>query len=118
MDMPADGIARLEHLRSRPKFGPDPILMYPGAPSEEVRVRCETALNRLVDEIIRGLPSNPSESFVRERFRALLSRVEGEDSEERDRVLSYLEEIMEILGIESSRGLFNEWRYGFDSHDA
>jgi hypothetical protein len=44
--------------------------------------------------------------------------VEGEDSEERDRILSYLEEIMEILGIESSHGLLNEWRYGFDSHDA
>ncbi len=26
----------------------------------------------------------------------------------------YIETIMDILGIESSDGLLNQWRYGFD----
>ena len=38
----------------------------------------------------------------------------SEDSEERDRVLFYAEEVMDILEIESSGGLLSRWRYGFD----
>jgi len=36
------------------------------------------------------------------------------DSEEKDRALSYMEEIMDIYGIESSDGRLNKLRYGFD----
>ena len=34
--------------------------------------------------------------------------------EECDRLLHYMEEIMDITSITSSDGLLNEWRYGFD----
>ncbi|ELJ8549638.1 DUF4844 domain-containing protein [Vibrio cholerae] len=35
-----------------------------------------------------------------------------------DRSLSYMEEIMDIYGIESSGGRLNTWRYGFDPADS
>ncbi len=33
---------------------------------------------------------------------------------EQDRVLLYFEQIMDIAGIQSSDGMLNDWRYGFD----
>jgi hypothetical protein len=44
----------------------------------------------------------------------MLSTASGEDSEEQDQTAHYVEQILEILGIESSDGLLNSWRYGFD----
>ena len=41
-------------------------------------------------------------------------RLSEMDSEEMDRGLAYMEEIMDIYGIKSSGGRLNEWRYGFD----
>ena len=43
-----------------------------------------------------------------------LSRFEGEDTEEREQACEYLEQIMTILGIESSDGKITSWLYGFD----
>jgi hypothetical protein len=40
------------------------------------------------------------------------------DSEERDRFLDYLNELMSIFSIESSDGLLNTWRYGFDPKES
>ena len=47
-------------------------------------------------------------------FAAELERFTEPDTEERERFCGYLEEIMDIVGIESSDGLLNGWLYGFD----
>jgi len=36
------------------------------------------------------------------------------DTEDRERVCSYFEELMDIVGLESSDGLLNDFMYGFD----
>jgi hypothetical protein len=36
------------------------------------------------------------------------------DSEDRDQLCFCIEELMDIVGLESSGGLLNDWRYGFN----
>ena len=47
------------------------------------------------------------------QFKETLGQFEKFDSEEKDRLLLYLEDIMDEVGIRNSNELFNVWRYGF-----
>ncbi len=55
-----------------------------------------------------------SKSDVLNEFKITLAQFERADSEDKDQMLHYLEQLMDIFGIESSDGLLNKWRYGFD----
>ena len=101
----------LRSLREERKYGAD--LCYRGAPNEETRLRCESWANALIDSLIEGLSSQPKNSFVLSQFRSHLERFGAQDTEERERACGYCEQIMDILGIESSEGLLNSWLYGF-----
>jgi hypothetical protein len=114
----AETVAKLRALRDESKFHEDLALVYPGAFDEATRVSLQTRLNALLDRLIAGLPSSPSKEYVLREFQATLPLYEAEDSEDRDRFLTYLEQIMTIVGIESSDGLLNKWRYGFDPNGA
>lgn len=106
--------SQLRGFRAEPKFHEDLPAFYPGAPNENIRERCELKLNGLLDRLIEGLPKNPTRNYVLKEFRSTLNLFEVEDSEERDRIALYLERIMVIVGVESSDGLLNKWRYGVD----
>jgi hypothetical protein len=64
------------------------------------------------------LPARATKQYVLEEFRTTLTAFPQEDSRDCDRLLHYMEQIMDIIGIESSDGLLNEWRYGFDPSKA
>jgi hypothetical protein len=117
LQLTPDRIASLSALRVAAKFIPDAAMLYSGAPSESVRAECEARVNELIDRLLGELASNPRKETALAIFRSALPQFETADSEERDRVCSYLEQIMGILGIESSDGLLNTWRYGFDSQE-
>ena len=104
-------IASLKSLRKLPKFLA--AEMYPGAPSEEIRVEAEAHINVLIDNLIAGLPQNPNKQFVMSEFMRAMENFKQPDTEERERFCGYLEEIMDITGIESSDGLLNKWLYSF-----
>ena len=107
-------ISSLEDLRNEPKFKEDESIFYPGAPDEIIRKRAEGSLNILIDNLIQNIQANPKKSYVIKQFQNTLAQYNNFDSEEQDRICSYLEEIMNILKIESSDGLLNKWRYGTD----
>jgi len=115
LELTDNTISELRDFLAQKKFIEDSALMYPGAPSEQVRASAELIINDLVSRLIVGAPGNPTKVYVLGQFELSLSQLESLDSEERDRALSYLEKIMEILSIESSDGLLNNWRYGFES---
>lgn len=103
----------LRNLQSERKFVEDLPNHYPGAPDEVIRTVAQSAVDSLLEDLIRELPSKPQRSFVLKRIKATLSTFELTDSEERDQLLSYCERILATVGIESSSELFNVWRYGF-----
>jgi len=108
-----DQIAALQQLRAERKFAPYERDFYPGAPNEAIRARCQAAVDDLLDVLARDLTTHPTKEYVLGEFRRTLTRFDLEDSEERDRAGGYLEQTMDIVGIEGSDGLLEEWRYGF-----
>ena len=109
---------QLSALRRSPKFQKEWTQWnpsYPGAPTEEIRLAAEQAVNAMLDRMQKGLLASPHKSYVMAEFREMLKAFEhGTDSEEREQACTYCEDVMEILGIESSDGLLNTWLYGFD----
>jgi len=104
----------LRQLLAAPKFRADPATFYPGASSERVRIACQAHVDNLLQRLLQ-IPgaSVPAEAMFKELRRAL-GALDRYDSEERDRICHYAEQIMDILGVEGSEGLLNKWRYGFD----
>jgi hypothetical protein len=106
-------IERLNALRREPKFMPDTKLFYPGARNEDIRLALEEILNAEIEYIAQGVPKTPRKSFVLGTFKQVLAHADRIDSEEKDRLLAYFNQIMEILNIHSSNEVLNVWRYGF-----
>jgi Domain of unknown function (DUF4844) len=104
----------LTSLKSEKKFVPiiQAPLFYPGAPSESIRTVAQGSVDRLISDLIVDLPAMGSKEFVLKRMKLTLGDFDQMDSEERDRLLWYLESILQILNIADSDGLFNTWRYG------
>jgi hypothetical protein len=103
---------QLVALRATKKFTSD--FFYTGAPTEALRVDAESKVNALLDRLLASLTPDSRKSFVLAEFKAALISFKQTDTEERERFCSYLEQIMDITGIESSDGLLNSWMYGFD----
>ena len=109
-------INALKRLRSSAKFTVEDF--YPGAPTEELRTEAEQLVNRLLDRLTANLGKSPYKQFVLDEFCQSLDAFKQTDTEERERLCAYLEEIMDIIGIKSSDGLLNDWLYGFDPSSA
>jgi hypothetical protein len=105
-------IAKLSELRVRTKYVDMPGTIYNGMRPERSRLMAEAQLNRLIDRLRDGLPSNPSKKFALAEFAKTMAEFEATDTEDREQLLRYLEEIMDLLGIASSDGLLNSWMYG------
>lgn len=88
--------------------------LYPGATSEATRERCQAVIDALAERLI-PLADAPVDQrlFAKELTQTMLDFGPA-DSEERERAASYVEEVMDILEVESSEGLLNTWVYGFD----
>jgi hypothetical protein len=104
-------LARLKALRAQEKFRPEGLYQ---APKEESRLQTASYENALLDRLILGLPDKPTKHYVLSEFSNTLEVYDLKDTEDRERICGYLEQIMEILEIESSDGLLNTWLYGMD----
>ncbi len=110
----ADHREALRKLLAQAKFQSDRALSYSGAPSERIRTLCEGHINDALEQIL-DLPGSTirADAIFRILQRAL-RQVDTYGSQERDRFCLYLEQTMDILGIENSAGLLGKWRYGND----
>lgn len=105
---------QLSSLKSKDKFTSDESPFYPGAPDEKARLSAQAAIDGLISNLLATPDSELNSSKVFELFIAAASPLQKMDSEELERGLEYMENIMDIYGIESSNGLLNELRYGFN----
>ncbi|RNC64969.1 MAG: DUF4844 domain-containing protein [Desulfuromonadales bacterium] len=81
------------------------FLLLPGTDTTGEKARLSLVLNGLLDRLIAGVLSNPSKLWVLSQFQPSLESVQAEDTEGREHFGSHLEQIMDILHIESSDGL-------------
>jgi hypothetical protein len=112
LEVSADVIGSLSELRAQAKYIDMPGTIYNGMRPESSRLLAEEQLNGLIDRLRDGLLSKASKKFVLTEFAKTTAEFEPIDTEDRERLLRYLKEIMGILGIDSSDGLLSRWMYG------
>ena len=102
LSIDASVVGELLAFRGRPK-----LLQLPGIDPTAERERLTNVLDDLVDTLLRGIEANPRKLWVMEQFQRFLLSVEQEDTEGREHFGLEVEEVMDILGIESSDGLLS-----------
>jgi Domain of unknown function (DUF4844) len=112
LEMSQHTIAKLSQLRARTKYVDMPGTIYGGMNPKSSRLLAEEQLNRLIDRLRDGLPSKPSKKCALAEFGKTMGEFGAADTEDREQLLRYLGEILDILGIASSDGLLNRWMYG------
>ncbi len=88
---------------------------YPGIIDEELRKPLNEILNILAGMFKRIAHDNPSDVKYRFALKQVLNNMDNVyfDSEDQDQFCISIEALMDIVGLESSGGLLNKWRYGF-----
>jgi hypothetical protein len=97
----------LKNFRTRAKL---PYL--PGVDTAVERARLSKVLDEVADTLIQGIEAHPSKLWVMTQFQRGLILVELEDTEGREHFGTELEDLMDILGIESSDGLLSAYLGG------
>jgi hypothetical protein len=98
----SEAITALRALHAAPKFTD-----LPGDDTAAEQARCSSLVDQMLDRLIQGIAANPRKSWVLEQWVQLLELACHEDTEARERFGPYLEQIMDILGIETSDGMLN-----------
>jgi len=114
-----DIINRLEAFQQKEKFAEDLSIFYPGI--------SDISMQEPLSEIINSV-ANEFKNFVltqRTTDKDLLQVIQGGlqsfksvyinlDTEDRERICLYMEELMDIVGLESSGGTLNQFMYGWN----
>lgn len=101
----------LERFMAQRKFQPNGLYR---PPSEAKRLLFESRVNALAARLRARSDSATTKADVLGEFQSTLKEFDLEDGDDKDEMLRHVEEIMAIFGIQSSDGLLNKWRYGFD----
>jgi len=112
LEISATVIDKLTQLRLEKKYVNAPGTSFNGMKPEPIRRIAEDQLDALLDIFLRDIASHPHKRFVLQKFSETLSVFPSADTEDRERLLRYLEQIMDVLGIQNSDGLLNRWMYG------
>lgn len=116
-------ITKLENLKSVYKFGPEKggSFKFPhgyvGILPKSVRPLANQRLNESIEGIINLIQKNPNptkEQILIEFSIGLYMLYNiAVDTEDRERVCIYYTDIMDIIGLDSSNELLNNWLYNY-----
>lgn len=92
---------------------------YPGISDEELREPLNNILNTLAEMFKKIAHDKSDEVMYQIAIKQLLEKLDDIyfDSEDQDQFCASIEALMDIVGLESSGGLLNKWRYGFIPDD-
>ncbi|MEO1030666.1 MAG: DUF4844 domain-containing protein [Bacteroidota bacterium] len=95
---------------------------YPGISDEKLKPVLTEKINSVAKDFQKVSESeNPTKQSYLEVIKKGLAKFPelelGFDSEDRERICSYFEELMDIVNLESSNGLLNKFYYGFNPDD-
>ena len=116
---PENAMTKFEEFKSKEKFLQDDILFYPGIGNPSLKPVLTEKINLVADDFKKladkgNATDKEYQNVIKvglERFADLYLQL---DTEDRERVCSYFEELMDIVGLESSGGHLNNFMYGFD----
>ena len=111
-------VKELEDFIASGKFKADEMLHYQGLGAEHLKTTLTDTVNEAARDFIRIVQCDPSETKFQDQIAIALRRfdpfVHELDTDDHDRVCLYFEELMDIVGLESSGGHLMSWRYGFE----
>lgn len=110
---------KFEKFKRKEKFTPDNTIYYPGIADSTLRPTLTEKNNLAADDFQKLATSgSATDKDYQDKIKIGLKRFSdiylNLDTEDRERVCSYFEELMDIVGLESSGGHLNEFMYGFD----
>lgn len=112
-------MTKFEQFKNKEKFLQDNKLFYPGIGNPSLKPVLTEKINLAADDF-KKLADKGNATDIEyqnaikiglDRFADLYLQL---DTEDRERVCSYFEELMDIVGLESSSGHLNNFMYGFD----
>ena len=108
-----NAIEKIEALKQKEKFKEDSTIFYPGAINEVTRASLNKLMNESIDEIVKVLNNKSSKENILEQYKVGLARFSSLnlDTEDRERVCKYYDEIREIIGFDSTENVLNDWLY-------
>ncbi|MEJ1240319.1 DUF4844 domain-containing protein [Chryseolinea sp. T2] len=112
-------MGKFDEFRRKEKFLKEENIFYPGIADPKLIPILTEKINLSADEFElianKGAPTYKEyQDAIKkglDRFRVLYLEL---DTEDRERVCGYYEELMDIVGLESSGGHLNNFMYGFD----
>ena len=120
MKTPDNADEKFEEFIAKKKFIQEPYPnFYPGIADEIMQPVISEKINQVATDFKTIAESEkPTDKKYQEKIEIGLSRFADIylelDTEDRERVCSYFEELMDIVGLESSNGQLNKFMYGFD----
>jgi len=103
---------------NKPKFGPLPGTIYTGVSDPELRTSLTLLINNAAEDFKNTAAHDPSEEKFQNDIATGLARFNNLylelDTEDREQVCFYFEEMMDCVELESSNGQLNDWMYNFD----
>lgn len=104
---------------SKDKFIADTTIFYPGLSNEKLRPILTELINESAEDFQKiAHKGNATEKEYQKAIKRGLLRFSTIylelDTEDRERICTYYEELMDIVGLESSGGHLNNFMYGFD----
>ncbi len=109
----------IEAFKKKEKFVQDTAIFYPGISDSTLRPILTEKINLAADDFKKiAVSGKASDKVYQDKIQEGLDRFSDVysdlDTEDRERVCHYFEELMDIVGLESSGGHLNEFMYGFN----
>lgn len=113
MDIKDNAIEELESLKNLVKFGAETSTGYIGLLPQEMQPEANDLMNKSINHLIRILKKSPTKDNILNEFKRGLSDFDAFelDTEDRERVCEYYDQIREIIGFDSTDGILNDWLY-------
>ena len=115
--IPDNAITKLEEFKSKEKFIPDKKLFYPGIGDPAQKSILTEKINLAAEDFENISKTGKATSKdYQNAIKIGLNRFAGIyiDSENQERICYYFQELMDIVGLDSSDGQLNNFRYGLD----
>jgi hypothetical protein len=105
------------------KFVEDLANFYPGIANPTMRPVYTKLINKAAEDFREVFTSsNPTKESYLAKMKIGLARFHDTeimaDTEDKERLCHYFEELMDMVGLQSSEGILNEFLYGFDPNKA
>lgn len=119
IDTPKNARNKFEEFEKKAKFIEDEKYFYSGIGNPKLLSTLTNRINSACEDFKTvSQTENPTDKAYQEKIKIGLERFsdlyQELDTEDRERICHYFEELMDIVGLESSDGLLNDFMYGFD----